>query len=324
MPRATAWVLVVLASAAVLIAAPLTDWFADRVVLAAASLMTTALAVGLAVRTGGRPVWAGVLSAVLVTGALVSDWGPAVAGAAVISGVLAALLAVMATVPAATFGRSAREVVVALALSWTGALAMAGYVEAGDLDLDVNRLGYVVLGLSVVVGLVLVYGLGAGLHGLGRRGYVIAVGAVVLLAAALAYSEAIAHWGSQALVRPIDELRQIVRDHLGAVPHPIVTVLGIPALVWGTFMRARRRQGWWVCAFGVAATAPTTTRLIDRNVGLETILLSGLYSLLAGLAIGYVVIRAEQYLTGSKGHRARRDEEAEAHRPEPGRFRPLH
>ncbi len=313
----------VLASVAVLVAAPLTDWLPDVVVSVAAGALTTALAVGLAVRTGGRPVWAGLLSAVLVTGALVAGWEPAVAGVAVISGVLAALLAVMATIPAATFGRSAREVVVALALSWTGAVAMSGYVEAGDLDLDVNRLGYVVLGLSVVGGLALVYGLGAGLHGLGRRGYVIAVGTVVLLAAALAYSEAIAHWGSQELVRPVDELRQIVRDRLGAVPHPIVTVLGIPALVWGTFMRARRRQGWWVCAFGVAAAAPTTTRLIDRNVGVETILLSGLYSLVIGLAIGYVVIRAEQYLTGSHGRRARRDEEAEAHRPEPGRFRAL-
>lgn len=314
----------VLAAAAVLIADQLVDRLADPVVEVACGAMTTALAVGLAVRTGGRPLWAGVLSVVLVTGALASSWAPAVAGAAVITGVLAALLAVMATVPAATFLRSAREVVVALILSWTGAVAMAGYVEVGDLDLDVNRLGYVVLGISVVVGLALVYGLGAGLHGLGRRGYVLALGAVVLLAAALAYSEAVAHWGSQELVRPVDELRRVVRDNLGAVPHPIVAVLGIPALVWGTFMRARRRQGWWVCAFGVAATAPTTTRLIDRSVDLEAILLSGLYSLVVGLVIGYVVIRAEQYLGGSHGHRARRDEEAVAHRPEPGRFRALH
>ena len=27
-------------------------------------------------------------------------------------------------------------------------------------------------------------------------------------------------------------------------------LVGVPALVWGCHMRARRRQGWWVCAFG--------------------------------------------------------------------------
>ena len=49
------------------------------------------------------------------------------------------------------------------------------------------------------------------------------------------------------------------RAHLGAFPRPIVTVLGIPALAWGCHMRARRRQGWWVSVFGVAATAPVAT-----------------------------------------------------------------
>ena len=75
----------------------------------------------------------------------------------------------------------------------------------------------------------------------------------------MAYTEAISQYGSRDVVDVLDEVRSSVRDTLGAVPHPITALLGYPALVWGVFMRARRRQGWWVCAFGVAATAPAPT-----------------------------------------------------------------
>ena len=286
--------------------------------------LSTALALGLAVRTGGRPIWAMLLTVAVATTAFVTDWEPLVAGAAVGTGVLAATLGVMATVPAATFGRAVREVLVATAIGWIGALGVVAYGPRARLDVDLVRFGYAVLGLALVGAIALVYRLGAGLHGLGRRGYLVAVGAVLMLAFALAYSEAIAQWGSRDLVGAIDDFRDSTKQLLHAVPHPIMALLGYPALVWGVFMRARRRQGWWVCAFGVAATAPSATRLVAQAVDPTSVVLGALYSVLAGVAIGYLVIRGEQSLTGTHGRRARRDEEAEAHRPEPARFQPLH
>ncbi|RNL81520.1 hypothetical protein EFL95_03420 [Nocardioides marmorisolisilvae] len=289
-----------------------------------AVVVSGALAWGLAIRTGGRPFWAAGLGAALAIGAVASDWHPLVAGAAVGTGVMGATLAVMATTPAATYLLALREAVVASLIAAVGAIGAVGYGVDKDADIAADRFGYAVLVLSLIGTFALVYRLGAGLHGLGRRGYVVAGGAVVMLVFALAYSAAIAHWGSRDFVGMMDDVRDSTRDHLGAVPHPIVALLGYPALIWGVFMRARRRQGWWVCAFGVAATAPISTRLVSSDLGARSVALGGLYSLVVGAVVGYLVIRVEQSLTGSHGRRARRDEEAEAHRPEPRRTRALH
>lgn len=286
--------------------------------------LSVLLALGLARRTGGRPLWAVVLTGAVATTAFVLDWEPLLAGCAVGTGVLAATLGVMATVPAATVGRAIREVLLATAVGWVGALGVVAYGDRAHLDVDLVRFGYVVFGISLLGAFALVYRLGAGLHGLGRRGYAVAFGALIVLAVALAYSEAIAHWGSRELVGTIDDIRASTRELLGAVPHPIMALLGYPALVWGVFMRARRRQGWWVCAFGVAVTSPSTTRLVSAETDPTTVLLGAAYSLVVGVLLGYLVIRAEQTLTGTHGRRARRDEEAEAHRPEPRRFESLH
>jgi hypothetical protein len=286
--------------------------------------LSAALALGLAVRTGGRPIWATVTTATIAVAALVSGWEPLLDGAAVGTGVLAATLGVMATIPAATFGRAIREALIATAVGWVGALGVVAYGPRARLDVDLVRFGYAVLGLSLVGAIALVYRLGAGLHGLGRRGYVVAGGAVLMLAFTLAYSEAIAQWGSRDLVGTIDDFRDSTKELLRAVPHPIMALLGYPALIWGVFMRARRRQGWWVCAFGVALTSPSATRLVAQEVNATSVVLGAVYSVLAGVALGYLVIRVEQSLTGTHGRRARRDEEAEAHRPEPARFEPLH
>ena len=319
-----AWLLVVLLCVAAIVAVRVTDDVPDLVREVAGGTLSTALALGLAVRTGGRPIWAAALTAVLVVTAFATDWDPLLAGCAVGTGVLAATLGVMATIPAANVGRAIREALVATAIGWAGAVGVVAYGPGARLDVDLVRFGYAVLGLSLVGAIALVYRLGAGLHGLGRRGYVVAGGAVLMLAIALAYSEAIAQWGSRDLVGTIDDLRDSTRDTLHAVPHPIMALLGYPALVWGVFMRARRRQGWWVCAFGVAVTSPSATRLVAQELSPTSVLLGAVYSLLAGVALGYVVIRVEQSLTGTHGRRARRDEEAEAHRPEPNRFEPLH
>jgi hypothetical protein len=172
----------------------------------------------------------------------------------------------------------------------------------------------------------LVYRLGAGLHGLGRRGvFIVAFGAAVLLVTLL-YAEMLRRYGTPDLVSTLLDGVHWSRDHLGAFPRPIETVLGVPALVWGTHMRARRRQGWWVCAFGVAGTAAVSDALVNPAISVTECALSVVYGLVVGLLIGYVVVRVDLALTGSGGGRravgrtGRRAEEAErAVRPEPKR-----
>jgi hypothetical protein len=318
------WVILLFVGAATVATGRLASGLPDLFEHVGAAVVTGALAWGLAVRTGGRPVWATGLGGALAAAAVVSNWASLTSGAAVGTGVMAATLAVMVTTPAATFGLAIREVLIATAVAWLGALGVVGYGPGENSELDVARFEYVVLGLALVGAFALVYRLGAGLHGLGRRGYVVAGGAVLMLVLALAYSEAIAQWGSRDIVSTGDDLRDWMKSTLGAVPHPIVALLGYPALVWGVFMRARRRQGWWVCAFGVAATAPSTTRLIATDLDVQSVVLGALYSFLIGIVLGYLVIRVEQAFTGTHGRRARRDEEAEAHRPEPRRTMPLH
>ena len=81
------------------------------------------------------------------------------------------------------------------------------------------------------------------------------VGAV-LLVLTLAYADLLRRYGAGSVVQSAVELVDWTTARIGAFPRPLVVLLGIPALVWGTHMRARRRQGWWVCAFGVTATIP--------------------------------------------------------------------
>jgi uncharacterized membrane protein YraQ (UPF0718 family) len=66
-----------------------------------------------------------------------------------------------------------------------------------------------------------------------------------------------------------------------------------------------------------------TVSLLDYDVTLLEAGLTLLYSLVLGLLVGYAIIRADLFLTGARGRRARQLEERAAHRPEPGRLEPL-
>ncbi|MDX5449830.1 MAG: hypothetical protein LPK36_02225, partial [Actinomycetes bacterium] len=241
------------------------------------------------------------------------------AGATVATAVVAALLAVLSTKPAAKFSAVVREVLVAAVVAVVGALAVAAY----GAEVSWVRTSYLVIGFSLLGALVLVYRLGAGLHGLGRRGLVMIVSGVVLLTVTLAYTEALATWGSPGMIETVDRTVDRVEDVLGAVPRPIEVLLGSSALAWGVSTRARRRQGWWVCAFAAPGLSVISLSLLDPEVTLSQAGLSVVYSLVLGLAVGYAIIRADLFLTGARGRRARRLEELAAHRPEPGRLRPL-
>lgn len=292
---------------------------------AGAVVIASAYSWALAGRTGGRPVVFGTLAAALGLVALLSDRDALATGAAVMTCVVSAVLAVMVTVPARSYARAVRECVIAVVVAGIGALATVGFeptVVVADFE-------YATFGLALAAVFVVVYRLGAGLHGLGRRGAVIVLVGGVLVVVTVLYAELLRRYGTPALVESSLDLVRWSRDNLGAFPRPLEAILGIPALAYGVHMRARRRQGWWVCAFGTAATAATANSLVNPSIGLTETGLSVLYGLLVGLGIGYLVIRLDLFLTGSgggarsRGRRSRVDEEAAASRPEPRRTQPL-
>lgn len=281
--------------------------------------VVTALSWALGVRCGGRAVVSALLTAVLSAVVLVVDVPVLRTGAAVLTVVVAGVLGVMATVPAVRLRESVREVLVAVAIAVVGAFAALGFEPV----VTVTRFEYVSIVLSFVLVLALVHRLGAGFHGLGRRGIVIVVVGAAVLLATMAYAELLGRYGVASITDPLSELVQSSRSTLGAFPRPLMVLLGVPALVWGCHLRARRRQGWWVCAFGVAATAPVAQALVHPGGSYLEAGLEVLYGVVLGLLLGVVVVRLDLLLTGPRGSGARRDEEAAAHRPEPRRFAEL-
>jgi hypothetical protein len=315
------WLLALAAATAALVA-NLTGvrghWFADGGAVA----VTTAYAWGLAARTGGRPAVFALLALVLGVVVVGVDSDGLRSGAAVVTAVLTAVFAVMGTVPAVRMITTVREIVVALVVAVIGAMATLAWAPVVDLD----RFEYTTLGLALVASFLTVFRLGAGFHGLGTRGVVAVIVGSVMLAVTLGYAELLRRYGTQSLVNTLDDVVRWSHHHLGAFPRPIVALLGVPALTWGTHMRARRRQGWWVCAFGVALTAPVAYGYVDPGRSVREVSLALGYGVLIGLALGFLLIRVDLALTaggGSRGRRTAGSEEVEALRPEPGRTHPL-
>ncbi|MGH3362509.1 MAG: hypothetical protein ACRDOM_08645 [Nocardioides sp.] len=284
-----------------------------------AAAIAVAYAWAVAARTGGRPFVFGALALLLGVAVVALDRDFLATGAAMTTSVVAAVLAVLVTIPAVTLVRAVREVLVAVVVAGIGAVATVGFEPA----VSVSRFEYGSLGLAVVTALALVYRLGAGLHGLGRRGLVAVLVGGAVLAVILAYAELLRRYGTPGLVESMFDGVQWSRERLGAFPRPLEAVLGIPALMWGAHMRARRRQGWWVCVFGVAATSPIATSLVRTSVTRTEASLATAYALVVGMVIGFLLIRADLWLIGSRGRRGTRAEEASALRPEPSRISPL-
>ena len=285
-----------------------------------ATALGVLLAIGLAVRGGGSPTVPALLAVAVGVAAVVAEWPPLLAGAAAATAVLAACLAVLATRPAATFLAAIGEVVLALLLATLGALGVASF----SVRLEVERFGYLVIGVAFLATVALVYRLAGGLHSLGRRGLVLAAGATVLLLVVLVYTAALTRYGSPELVLQVRSVQEWVREQLGGVPHPVEALIGIPALVWGVSMRSRRRQGWWVCAFGATATAAVTHRLLLTDVFTMEAVLCAAYTLVLGLLLGFVLIRLERLLTGRSSRRTANAALPSSGREEPGRLKPLH
>jgi hypothetical protein len=286
----------------------------------AAGALGIALAIGLAARSGADVRIYAAVAVVLVIAAVVTQWAALLGGVAIATAVLAACLAVLGTRPATTFVRVVGEVVLALALATAGGLAVAGF----SVDLDPDRIRYSVLPVATAATIALVYRLGGGLHGLGPRGLVLAAGATVLLVVVVVYTAALTRYGSPELVDQARSGRAWVADRLGGAPLPVDVLVGIPALAWGVSMRSRRRQGWWVCAFGAAATATAATRLVVAGGTTTSAVLSAGYGLVLGLLVGLLLIRLEQVITRPPEGRATPAEQAASLRDEPSRMQPLH
>ncbi|MEI7055322.1 hypothetical protein WBG06_05855 [Nocardioides sp. CCNWLW239] len=289
-----------------------------------AAVVGTTYTFALAHRTGGRPLIFGALAGVAGLGVVLVDNEALRTGAAVLVASVAAVLAVMATVPSRRFVKTIREAFIAVGIAAVGSFAALGFEPVVML----SRFEYATLACSLAIAFFAVYRLGAGLHGLGRRGAIVVGIGGLMLALTLIYAEMLRRYGSTGLIDSIDEIQRWCRIHLGGYPHPIQALFGVPALVWGTHMRARRRQGWWVCLFGVTLTAPVACTFLNPDIGLAEAALSIVYSILIGLLIAFVIIRIDLALTGSTpaggGRRAAREaDEASAVRPEPGRTHAL-
>jgi len=277
-------------------------------------LIAVIFAAGLAVRTGANALWAGGAAGVAAAAAMSSGIPWIVSGLAVALTLLTSVFAVLITRPGQGWLPVVREVLIAAAVAVVGALGVA----ATHATVDPVRFDYITLGLALVWVLLIVNGLGAGLHGLGRRGVLMILVGTLVLALALAYGEALRRWGSPGLVLQLETIRTRAVDLLGAVPHPLAAILGVPALAWGVWMRTRRRQGWWACAFGVTMTV-TVASLLLADLTPVRAGLGVLYTLLIGLVIGFAVIALDAYFTGPRGSRATRGEASCQGRPEPSR-----
>ncbi len=291
------------------------DWVDGAGAIAIVTVLTGALVH----RTGGRPLVATILALGFGLAAVLLDLPVLRSGAAVLTVVVGGVYAVMATVPATSFLRAAKEVLVATIIVTIAALAAVGF----EPTVTQPRFDNVSLLLSSTVVFGVVYRLGAGIHGLGRRGLIAVLVGVVALVLTLVYAELLRRYAEGQIVGSALDFAAWTRDHIGAFPRPLVVLLGIPALLWGCFQRARRRQGWWACAFGVTATVPLAQGLLDPDGSFLEAGLGAAYSLVLGLLLGYLVVRLDLALTAPRGRRGRRAEEAEAHRPEPSRFAEL-
>lgn len=265
-------------------------------------------------RTGGRTLIVAIFAAAVLgfAGAFPEPW--AQAAAAVTAGTAYGLLGMVMTRPASGL-RVFRELAVSAVLGLIGAVVVYGY----DVDLRPYRFRVMVLGLVLAGALALAWRLGQGFGSLGRRGVVLIASGVTALVLTMIYTEAVRRWGTAELLDALVQAKRSVRDTLGADPRLIELLVGFPALVWGVAVRDRRRQGWWMCAFGALGAAGLTSSLIDPSRTLGGSFAATGYGVLFGGLLGLVVMGLDRLVTGPGGRRVRTPTGEAAHRPEPTR-----
>jgi len=293
-------------------------WGSQPVIVSrtAAAVATWVVLVLLARRCGGRTLLIATFAAFLLALVTVFPEAWALAGAAVTTASAHAVLAVLVTRPAGVL-RSLGELVLSATVGVGGAFVVTAY------DVTLRPFGFrlIVLMLVLAVALAVARRLGQGVGSLGRPGIIL--GGAVLLVVSVAYAQAIRQWGSPELVAGVVDSLAWVEHRVGAVPRPIEALVGFPALVWGVVIRTRRRQGWWMCAFGALGAAGIATSLVQPRVEVSEALLAAGYNVVIGAALGLLIVALDRLIAGSGGRRVRSRGHEGARRSEPGRLQPL-
>lgn len=244
---------------------------------------------------------------------LVFERGWVLAAGAAVAAVTFGLLGMVMTRPAAGV-RALREVAVTTVCGAAGLIVVSGFA----VSVHPYRFRLMVLAATLVGAFAFARRLGLGFASLGRRGAVLIVGAVVVLAVAVAYVQAVRHWGSSDVVGSLGTNGR-VRRWLWASPRPIEALVGFPALVWGVVIRNRRRQGWWMTAFGSLAATGIATSLVQPSVTLGPAAAATGYDVAIGSLLGLLLVAADRLITGS-GRGSRVARAGVPDRPEPARL----
>ena len=268
-------------------------------------------------RCGGRVVVVGAFTGVLIGLAVGFPEPWSLSAAAVLAGATFGGLGMLLTRPARVLA-SLGELLLSAFIGLIGAVVVTGYAA----DLRPLRFRMVLLGIVFVGALAIAWQLGRGWHSLGRRGAALVVVGIVVLVGSVVYIQAIKSYGSRDVVQGLTDAKDWVSRMLGATPRPVEAVVGFPAIVWGVTTRRRRRQGWWMCAFGALGAAGVATSLIQPDTSLEEAMQATGYDVLIGGAIGLILVGLDALLTGG-GRRAQTPDQVDVVRPEPPRFAPL-
>jgi len=266
-------------------------------------------------RIGGHMrIWV-CLAAALALGALATELNGLLAAAAGTTVVLSSVSAVIFTRPAASVPQVLREYVVMLTLALSGAVGVAAWNAA----VEVRPFGLTVMAVAVTLAVSIVWRLGSGLHGLGAGHLKLLVVVAVIAVGLFFYGSILRTSGSPALQQLLDETIVWLRQNTGGVPRPYEFLIGFPALVVGTSMRSRYREGWWVCVLAVVGTVIVAVSLIDPRAYPTYFAVSTLYSAIIGLVLGLV---ARVFVMAPRTKRAARAVQQPT-RAEPKRLAPL-
>lgn len=278
-----AWVVGLLLAGTAVVAIDF-PWSVNRL---GAALLLVVFSVALTHRVGGHMrIWA-ALAAALGLAAMVTGLPVLVASAAGVTAVVSAVWAVVFTRPALTVGQAIGEYLIAIGMALSGTIAVAAW------NASVSYAPFSVLVVAAALGLsiILVWNLGAGLHGLGREHLLILSGIAAIVVLVLAYASFVRSHGSEWVTDTIASVVIWMRQTVFGVPRPVEVFLGFPALILGVSLRARTREGWWIMVFGVISTAVVTTSLVSPRAFPTYIALSTLYSVVLGLILGLLLRR---------------------------------
>jgi hypothetical protein len=306
-----AWFAAAVAAGTAVVDVPAPSWIERP----AAAVLLVIFALGLTHRGGGRMrIWLPMVT-LLALAALAFETNVLLAAAAALTAVLASVLAVMNTRPASSVLGAIGEYFMAIVTALVGTLGVAAW----NAPVNYQRFNLVVIGAALTLAIVMVWNLGAGLHGMGRQGLLIPVGVALVILVLLAYSSFVRTHGSQTVIDAIGQAVIFLRQHFGGVPRPVEVFIGFPALILGVSIRSKHREGWWVLVFAVIGTAVLTTSLVTPGALPSYIGLSTLYSSILGLAVGLI---ARHFAVRERSSRSSRAVEPVV-RIEPPRIAPL-